>query len=74
MYRRLAIPQAGAAVHGALQPLPTGLQKMHDPQTRSLLGFYVKPAEIGGQCFLSCVPGAQQRVLQHLQGASRRAQ
>jgi hypothetical protein len=74
MYRRFALPRASAdaPARSATHPppsLPEWLAKKHDPQTRALLGFNVRPAEIGGAPFLSCTPGAQERALLNLKSA-----
>jgi hypothetical protein len=75
MYRSFALPRrlgsraAAQAVNKPPLSLPAWLSKNHDPQTRALLGFNVRVAEIGGLPFNNCVPGAQQRALLHLAGA-----
>jgi len=78
MYRRFALPRAAAdsPARAAARPppaLPEWLAKKHDPQTRALLGFNVRAAEIGGAPFTSCTPGAQERALLNLKSASAAA-
>ena len=78
MYRRFALPRtsadspARAAARLSPPALPEWLAKKHDPQTRALLGFNVRAAEIGGAPFTSCTRGAQERALQNLKSASPR--
>ena len=74
MYRRFALPRAAADsfARAAARPppaLPEWLAKKHDPQTRALLGFNVRAAEIGGAPFTTCTPGAQERALLNLKSA-----
>ena len=73
MYRRVALPRASAKAppRTVLPPpsLPEWLARKHDPQTRALLGFNVRGAEIGGAPFASCTPGAKERALLNLKSA-----
>jgi hypothetical protein len=74
MYRRFAMPRASADsfARAAAHPppaLPEWLAMKHDPQTRALLGFNVRAAEIGGVPFTTCTQGAQERALQNLKRA-----
>ena len=66
-YRYFPLKQAGAA---AARPLPEWIQANHDPQTKAVLGFNLRPAELpGGKAFARCTPVAEEAALAKLAGA-----
>jgi hypothetical protein len=66
-YRFFPLKQAGAA---AARPLPEWIQANHDPQTKAVLGFNLRPAELpGGKAFSRCTPVAEEAALAKLAGA-----
>ncbi len=67
MYRHTALRRTHNAPRDAPPPsLPEWLVKTHDPQTRAMLGYNVRNAEIGGVPFHTCFPAAQARALLNL--------
>lgn len=39
------------------------LEEAHDPQTRTLLGFRLRPADLGGRPFVACTAARSPRCL-----------
>jgi hypothetical protein len=67
-YRHTLLRDSAHAPSKPPPSLPEWLAKTHDPQTRALLGYNVRTAEIGGKPFHTCTPLAQARALHNLQG------
>ena len=66
-YRYFPLKQAGAS---AARPLPDWIQANHDPQTKAVLGFNLRPAELpGGKAFARCTQLAESAALAKLAGA-----
>ena len=66
-YRYFPLKQAGAT---AARPLPEWIQANHDPQTKAVLGFNLRPAELpGGKAFARCTQLAESAALAKLAGA-----
>lgn len=64
-YRFFPLKQAGDAA--AARPLPDWIQANHDPQTKAVLGFNLRPKELpGGQAFARCTPVAEGAALDRL--------
>ncbi len=66
-YRFFPLKQQGV---GVAPPLEAWIRDNHDPQTKAVLGFNLRPHELpGGQPFASCSPMAEAGALANLRGA-----
>jgi hypothetical protein len=66
-YRFFPLRQQGAA---SAPPLDQWIRDNHDPQTKAVLGFNLRPPELpGGQAFSSCTAVAEAGALANLVGA-----